>query len=347
MGLNRFSKVLLTFCLTSLIAFQPYKSKRIIVRAENFRAKAACVMEVTTRRILYEENGAVQLPIASTTKIATAITVLENCDNIEAEITVPPQAVGVEGSSAYLTCGQSISLKDLLYGLMLRSGNDCAVALALHCSNTLDSFAVLMNKTAQKAGALSTHFHNPHGLPNKKHYSTARDMSFITCYAMHNTAFRKLVATKYYENQAWKNKNKMLFEYDGAIGVKTGYTMEAGRCLVTAAERNGMMLVSTVLNCPATYEFSARLLDDAFSAYEMRKIVSAGDVFEIEGTNSCRAVSQKDIFYPLLNEETEFLNYKLVEEKIPHRKDVNGEIVGQIQIYLSKQLLFSENLYKL
>ena len=257
---NSYRKGLLSLCLTGLFIVQPYKVNDIEGSAgAQYYAKAACVMELNSRRILYEENGTVELPIASTTKIATAVAVLENCEDLTQEIIIPPQAVGIEGSSAYLACGQSISIKDLLYGLMLRSGNDCAVALALHCSKSEDAFAVQMNKVARKAGALFTHFCNPHGLPNPKHYSTARDMSFITCYAMHNTVFREIVATKYYENQAWKNKNKMLFEYDGAIGVKTGYTMEAGRCLVSAAERNEMVLVSTVLNSPAMYEFSSKL----------------------------------------------------------------------------------------
>jgi D-alanyl-D-alanine carboxypeptidase len=123
--------------------------------------------------------------------------------------------------------------------------------------------------------------------------------------------------------------------------------MEAGRCLVSAAERNEMVLVSTVLNSPAMYEFSSKLLDDTFSAYELKKILATSDIFQLECEPSCRCAARKDIYYPLLKEEIELLHYEVIQEKKPHRKDENGEIVGQIQIYLSKQLLFSENLYKL
>ena len=229
------------------------------------QGQAECVIEMRTGRILHERNGELCLPMASTTKILTAITVLEYCKDLQEELYIPPEAVGVEGSSAYLQADEKYTVQDLLYGLMLRSGNDCATALALHFGGSIRDFSVKMNLMAQKTGALSSHFENPHGLPCENHYTTARDLCYITRYAMKDEIFSRIVSTKYYEPKKWKNKNKLLFSYDGAIGVKTGYTKAAGRCLVSAAKRGENIMICTVLNCQAMYERSAELLDKAFS----------------------------------------------------------------------------------
>ncbi len=309
-------------------------------------AKAACVMEQSTRRILYESCGDSRLPIASTTKIATAITVLESCQDIEEKVEIPSIAEGIEGSSVYLKKGEIYTVKDLLYGLMLRSGNDCAVALADSCGG-MRQFIKKMNITAQKAGAFHTNFHNPHGLPHKKHYSTAHDLCLIACYALQNHIFREIVSTQYYEARHWKNKNKMLYQYEGAMGVKTGYTKEAGRCLVSAAQREGMALVCTVLNSPNMYEYSMELLDDAFHHYHNYKVVDKNEYFSIPNNEKIKGYTKKDIFYPFLLEEVPFIHRKVVPVNYAVSPDENGQIVGQIQIYLSKCLIFSENLYKL
>ena len=308
--------------------------------AKGQEGKAECVMEVNSRRILYESNGDMRLPMASTTKIATAITVLELSQSIAEEVTIPAEAVGIEGSSVYLQEGDRYTVEELLYGLMLRSGNDCATALALHCSGTVGDFATSMNERAQKAGALDTSFKNPHGLPADGHYTTARDLTTISCYAMQNQVFQKIVSTKYYEPRHWQNKNKMLVHYDGGIGIKTGYTKEAGRCLVSAAKRNGMMLVCTLLNCPTTYERTSRLLDDAFACYQMTKLLSEGEKFSVDNT---LGVSLEEFSYPLSKGEEEAVEYRIT----PLTMHENKEIIGHLEISLSKRLLFSTNLYKL
>ena len=300
---------------------------------------AECVIEAKSGRILYEYRGDTRLPMASTTKIATAITVLENCENVKREISIPPETVGVEGSSVYLQAGDMYSVEDLLYGLMLRSGNDCAETLAYFFGG-VGNFAAKMNYVAQKAGALNTNFRNPHGLPCVEHYTTARDLSLITAYALRNPIFREIVSTKYYEPRKWQNKNKMLFQYEGAIGVKTGYTKQAGRCLVSAAARKGMELVCTVLNCPQTYERSTKLLDDAFEAFSYVTLVNEGDVFEREGI---KGVVHESFAYPLMEGEREALETLISFDNSLQ----NGKIVGQIQICLAKRLIFSGNLYKL
>ena len=329
------SAVILSVC--SMISFD-LKVKTAF--AEGYtEGKAECVVELNSRRILYANNAEKPLPMASTTKIATAITVLDECKDIKKNHEIPKQAVGIEGSSVYLKEKDIYSVEDLLYGLMLRSGNDCATALALFCGGSIDGFSVKMNKTAQKAGAFSTNFANPHGLPCKNHYTTAKDLSYITCYALQNPIFKQIVATKYYEPRNWKNKNKLLSLYDGAIGVKTGYTKEAGRCLVSAAERNDMTLICTLLNCPTTYERTQKLFDDAFSAYKRELLAGKEQVFEVNGE---QAVLKKDLYYPILEEEREFIEIKTIP-----LSGKSKNIVGHLEIYLAKRLLFSENLYKL
>ena len=303
-------------------------------------SSAECVMEAESRRILYQQKGDTRLPMASTTKIATAVSVLDSGIDVEKTISVPQAAVGVEGSSVYLKEGENYTVKELLYGLMLRSGNDCAVALAYAVDNGVSTFCSRMNRTAQKAGAIHTRFSNPHGLPQEKHYTTAVDLSLITAYALENPLFCEIVATKYYEPKNWKNKNKMLFQYDGAIGVKTGFTKAAGRCLVSAAERNGLRLVCTVLNCANMFERSKTLLDDAFSRFEKRLILAKDSVLSFDGGEG---KVEQDYFYPLSDGEIDHV--EIVTK--PCRSPQNEKIVGEFEIYLTKRLLFSGNLYKL
>ena len=311
-----------------------------IVSCEQRICSAECVMDAESRRILYQSHGDVRLPMASTTKIATAISVIESGIDVEKVVKIPASAVGVEGSSVYLKEGDAYSIKELLFGLMLRSGNDCAVALAECVDGNVAAFSSRMNATAQKAGALHTRFNNPHGLPDKNHYTTATDLSLITAYALENPLFAEIVATKFFEPRHWQNKNKLLFQYDGAIGVKTGYTKAAGRCLVSAAERGGMKLVCTVLNCSAMYERCAELLTDSFSRFTRTKILEKGAVLEFDGG---RGIADQDYFYPL--SEGEQVHLEIVA-KPAHSKE-NKKIVGEFQIYLTKRLLFSGNLYKL
>lgn len=236
--------------------------------AQNAESRAECVIELSSRRFLHEKNADEPLPIASTTKILTALIILSDC-TLDEVVCIPAEAERTDGSSVYLRKGELRTVEELLYGLLLRSGNDCAVSLAVHHSGSVAKFAAVMNIRAALLGAERSHFCNPHGLPQKGHLSTARDLALITAAAMQNESFRKIVSCRSYREQGWRNKNKLLFDYAGACGVKTGYTREAGRCLVGAAERNGVTLVSVVLNCPGMYERSKKLLDEGFSHYEI------------------------------------------------------------------------------
>ncbi len=336
--------VLIATCLCMSVP----KMKEKEVFAESAHSKAECVMEMNSRRVLYEWRGDVRLPMASTTKIVTAATVLECCDCLQERVVIPQEAEGVEGSSVYLKAGDCYSVEDLLYGLMLRSGNDCAVALAYHCAKDIATFSAKMNETAQRAGALDSRFENPHGLPCVGHYTTARDLTAITCFAMQNERFRAIVSTKYYEPCHWKNKNKMLYQFEGAVGVKTGYTREAGRCLVSAATRENMTLVCTVLGCSPMYERSSKLLNDAFSAYRYTSLLSEEEIFVVESNKKEVKGYVKETFsYPLLEGEEEWIEYRTESIETPQIIENGEKIIGQLEIYLSKQLLFSTNLYKL
>ncbi len=296
-------------------------------------SRAECVLERTSRRILHATDAERALPMASTTKIVTALVILEDCDLAE-EIVIPKQAEGVEGSSVYLKAGERYSVEALLHGLMLRSGNDCAVALALHHSGSVSAFARRMTERAALLGATNSNFVNPHGLPAEGHHTTARDLAILAAYAMENEDFARIVSCTHYAPCGWHNKNKFLYRYDGATGIKTGYTLQAGRCLVSSAQRAGMELVSVVLNSPQMYERTEELLDRCFSQYQLYELCAAG---EYEGYQIRAAFS-----YPLTQEEREGVRYhtQLFEGAQPQ-----GAPVGILKISLENRLLFSQNLY--
>lgn len=264
-------KLCLLFCVFS-VCFTAF----ISIQSQLFASASAAAeiaMELTTGTTLFERNADARLPMASTTKIMTAIIIIEDC-NLDEELVVDKKAVGVEGSSIYLKENERIDVRDLLYGLMLRSGNDSAVALSIHHSGSVEKFVEVMNLRAKSMGAENTSFSNPSGLPDENHYTTARDLCTIACYAMRNEIFKEVVGTKNYSGKfrSYLNKNKMLSLCEGANGVKTGYTLKAGRCLVSSCEREGMDVVSVVLNCPEMYERSCELLDECFSKYSLVKI---------------------------------------------------------------------------
>jgi len=243
-------------------------------------AKSGVVIEQSSRRVLLNENMNTACYPASTTKVLTAFVVLNNLP-LDRVVTVPREAEGVEGSSIYLRKGQKITVKDLLYGLMLRSGNDAAVTLAIETAGSIDNFALLMNETAKQLGAINSHFVNPHGLHDDNHYTTAYDLAVICAAAYENEEFVKIVSTKTAkivvdgEAQYIGNKNKLLKLYEGANGVKTGYTKKSGRCLVGGAMREGMQLISVVLNYNDMWNDTIRMLNYGFDNYNMVPIDNA------------------------------------------------------------------------
>ena len=230
-------------------------------------SKSEIVIDIDSGRVLSEFNSDKILPMASTTKIVTCITAIENFD-LKGVVTIKKECCNIEGSSIYLKEGEKYTLKSLLFGLMLRSGNDAAESIADYCGGR-DKFISLMNDYALKCGATNTKFINPHGLHEENHYTTAQDLAKITVKAMKNPQFLEIVSTKSVEieeltsntKRTFINKNKILRLYNGGTGVKTGFTKKAGRCLVSSAEKNDMRLVCVVLNSPQMFERSMELMD--------------------------------------------------------------------------------------
>jgi D-alanyl-D-alanine carboxypeptidase (penicillin-binding protein 5/6) len=272
--------IILTVILISQIAGPMTAAAVPVVTGE-----AAVLMDPVNGQVLYEKNADEKIYPASTTKIITAIIAIES-GNMNDMVTIPQEASLVEGSAIGLQEGEKISLRDLLYALMLNSGNDSAVAIAYHLGGSIDGFAQIMNRKADGLGAVNTHFSNPNGLPDPNHYSTARDMALITRYAMQNPEFREIVATKVMtierndpEAQTYLgNHNKMLWNYDGAIGVKTGYTDDAGQCLVTAAARGGRELLAVVMKSEGDniWTDSTSLLDYGFTGFNTVMLYESG-----------------------------------------------------------------------
>lgn len=317
-------------------------------------SKGECVMEVSTGRVLFSDNSAVKLPLASTTKILTCITVIDNF-SLDKIITVPKEATNIEGSSIYLRENEHLSVLELLYGLMLRSGNDCAECLA-RTLTSYDNFISLMNKTAKKVGATNSNFVNPHGLHDDNHYTTASDLCKISCYAIKNPIFKEIVSTKKIsisnEGYAYKrllvNKNKMLNLYDGATGIKTGYTKKAGRCLVTSSYKNGMELVSVVLNSPSMWERSQTLLDNAYLEYEMCNIIDKSDytdkVYTDKSGKKFLVELNNSFSYPLTKEEKNQIKVT-INSKDCKKFFENPTSFGVFEIFLKNKLLFSQNIF--
>ncbi len=272
-------------------------------------AEKAILVDGETGRVLYEKNADSQSLIASTTKIMTALIVCEQC-NVLDRIRIPQAAVGIEGSSMYLAAGEVLTIQELLYGLMLQSGNDAAVALAIYCGGTVEGFAELMNDKARNLGMTGSHFVNPNGLDAPGHYSTARDLAVLAAYAMDNPIFSQTVSAKTVTvgQRHLRNHNKLLWQVEGADGVKTGYTRAAGRILVSSAVRNGRRIVAVTINDPNDWADHAALLNEGFSRYQISRIISAGDVvgnLEIAGgqAGTVQLLSAEDFDYPVAEEE--------------------------------------------
>lgn len=321
-----------------------------------FSGSSMCVLEANSGKVFYSSNMNEHRAMASTTKIVTAITVLDHCENLDEIITVDDKAVGIRGTSIYLRYGEQISVKDLLYGLMLRSGNDAAMALAIHIGGGKESFANLMNETAKKCGANDSNFVNPHGLDEKGHFTTAYDLAKITAYALKNEIFKEIVSTINYqipstnisEIRFLKNKNRLLSSLDGCIGVKTGFTDNAGRCLVSATEREGMIVVCVVFNCGPMFEESVALLNRAYEDYENRLIIDAYTHLDsrpiFDSKQNLHYIFSKESFsYPCKrNEKSDIdLVYKLYDIELIK----NDKEIGVLEIKKGNELLKEVKLY--
>lgn len=282
----------------ALLACLPLCSPSVTAAAQSaetgLSAYAAILTETSTGEILYAKNANERCPMASTTKIMTAVVALEHGD-LAKPVQIAEKACGVEGSSIYLTAGEELTLEDLLYALMLESANDAAAAIAYEIAGGIEPFAELMNQTAERLGLSDSHFTNPHGLDDEAHYTTAADLAKLTAYALQNPKFRQIVST--YKHQiplrgdegvrVLLNHNKLLRMSEDVIGVKTGFTKRSGRCLVSAAEQDGVCVVAVTLNAPDDWNDHLALHERGFSAFHREVLAEPGQFsFEIPCSSS-------------------------------------------------------------
>ena len=319
-------------------------------------ASAMVVMEGNTNTVLYSKNMNDRLPMASTTKIITAILAIENCSDLDEKFRVSDKSIGIEGTSIYLKSGEELSMRELLYGLILASGNDCAVAIAEYFDGE-DNFVKMMNDLCYKLGLNNTHFNNPHGLDSENHYTSAYDLAVLTSYALKNETFRDIASTKrmvidttgLYQARYLKHKNKLLFQDDNCIGVKTGFTDNAGRCLVNAYEKDGMQIVSVVLNCQPMFEECDRLTKLALDEYVMKEFIMPYNfVSDIELIDSSKSeigiITIKGFNLPILKSEEDLYEVKYnIPQKIQAPVELN-QVVGSVNVYYKDQLIYSDDL---
>jgi D-alanyl-D-alanine carboxypeptidase (penicillin-binding protein 5/6) len=310
-------------------------------------ARSALVMDFESGRVLFEKNGYIKRPMASTTKIMTAIIALEN-GNLDDIVKVSKNAASIWGSTIHLSTGEEVSLRELMYGLLLCSGNDAAIAISEHIAGSMEEFLNMMNRKAEEIGARHTHFTSPHGLDGTGHYTTAYDLAVITRYALNNPVFNEIVKTKSITigKRFMTNTNEMLSGYEGADGVKTGYTGKAGRCLVTSATREGRRYISVVLFCDNRYQralSSKKILDYAFANYHNKTIIKSeyiGTLPVYKGyEKNVPVYVDKTIIMPLTELEYQSLYTKISLPSIVMAPISEKDSVGTMSVYLNDKIL--------
>src|SRR5690625_655147 len=298
-------------------------------------AHNAILIDKESGRILYEKNADEQKLIASLTKVMTAIIAIEN-GNLEDAVIASNRAIYTTGSSIYLQKEETMTLEDLLYGLMLRSGNDASIAIAEHVGGSVEGFVFLMNEKAKYLGLTNTHFANPHGLDEENHYSSAHDVAKLMQYAMGNETFQQIAGTTSYQSDnrtyKWNNKNKLLSQlYDYCTGGKTGFTKKAGRTLVTSAEKDGLHLIAVTLNASSDWNDHISLYEWGFAKFEPKKLVSKGKKkFSTYNDNQMEVLIEHDVIFPLQKEEVKKLKKETIIEQGDQDELGEGKIVYKI-----------------
>ncbi len=337
---------IVSVCLCLLVIFNVETAKAI-------SAKSAVLIDSTSGRVLYEKNAHEKLPMASTTKIMTGLLACESGKMGETVVT-SPFASGTEGSSLWLKIGEKQTLENLTYGLMLKSGNDAAIAIAEHLCGDIKAFSLKMTQRAREINAYNTQFKNPNGLDSEGHYTTAYDLALISREAMKNEDFRKIVATKKYsipmEGEEWDraltNHNKMLWRYEGCNGIKTGFTKKCGRCLVTSAQRNGELICVT-LNAPNDWSDHTELLNFGFDNFDKNIILKKGEkvckyVYDEEKEKSVPLVCKEEVSVMMKSDEDYSVKIEYLKTNLPLTKET---VCAKAHIYVGGEEIYSVNLY--
>lgn len=342
------SFVLLSIALAIMVPLPTH-----VKGAFSVQAQSAILLEQDTGRVLYEKNAHKKMRIASITKIMTAILAIES-GKLDETVTVSNRAPYTEGSSIYLKEGQKITLRDLVYGLMLRSGNDAAVAIAEHVGGSLEGFVYLMNQKAEEIGMMNTQFRNPHGLDDHDdHYSTAYDMAILTQYAMRNKDYQKISSTKVHKTEdgkyVWRNKNKMLHLYKYSTGGKTGYTKLAKRTLVSTASNDSLHLIAVTLNDSDDWNDHMNMFNRGFSHYENTLIKQKGVIKSIDDPFYEKKVYiDREMIYPLTEEEKQQvkINISLLKPEREWKKPEDvPRVVGRLSVVLHDEKIIERPIY--
>lgn len=313
-------------------------------------AKGAALYDPAAKTFLYEKQGDTQLPMASTTKIMTALLVLEHLP-LEEDHIIKPEWTGIEGSSIYLKAGEKLTTYNLLCGLLLESGNDAAVALSCLVSGSEEAFCRLMNEKAAELGLVNTHFQSASGLDGDAHYTTAKDLAVLTGVAMAQEEFAAIVSQKTIStgDRVMKNHNKLLTLSQEVCGVKTGFTKKAGRCLVSAARREGRLLIAVTLGAPDDWNDHLRLYDSAFALCAPRQVLeggAAGSALVLSGEKSQVELYYNGSFAPFLTEEErQDVSVQVTGPRTVCAPVQAGKVYGTLQVRLGDGVIYETPVY--
>lgn len=309
-------------------------------------SSSSILVEMNSGRIIYNNNSEEKKLIASITKIMTAIIAIENA-NIKEKVKVGKEILKMYGTNIYVQEGEILTMEDLLYGLILRSGNDAAIVIATYISGSEEKFVELMNKKARELGMKQTYFQNSHGLDDyTENYSTAQDMAILSTYAYQNRTYKKIASSKKYSTKTkdksylWYNRNKLLSQYELCTGGKNGYTPKAGRTLVTTAEHNNMILTAVTLNISDEYEYHKKLYQEAFEKYQLYKIIDK-NTFNISSDLYNSPIIKKSFYYPLTKQEKSQINTEVI---IYSQKQNN--VIGHVDIKLKEDKIGMLEIYE-
>ncbi|MBE6588865.1 MAG: D-alanyl-D-alanine carboxypeptidase [Ruminococcaceae bacterium] len=308
-------------------------------------AQSAILIEAESGKVIYEKEANRALPMASTTKIMTALVALEEMSP-DTLVTVDGAAVGTEGSSVYLIEGEQLTLAQLLYALLLESANDAAVAIAIAVAGSVEEFAALMNERAKALGLTDTHFTNPHGLDHEEHYTTAHELAIIAREALSNELFCTIVSTRkttipHAGEEGVRllvNHNKLLRLYEGCIGVKTGYTQRSGRCLVSAAERDGVRLIAVTINASSDWDDHTRMLDHGFSLFRSVTLCKSDELLYplpvVGGTDAYVMLGNRETVTATLPKSATEIETRIECRRFEYAQISEGETYGKA-VFLS------------
>ena len=338
--MKRSAAVLLAAVLLAPVLCQPCRA----AGPPQLSAASAILVDAESGRVLYAQDADERRSIASITKLMTALVAVESTPDVDEVVTIRPEWTGAEGSSMYLGAGEGVSLKGRVYGLVLASGNDAAVAIAGYCAGDVETFVDWMNEWAAELGMENTHFANPNGLDQEGHYSTAADMAKLARVVMEHELLADIVGTKSIAiaGRSFTNHNKLLWQYDGCIGLKTGFTGEAGRTLVTCAQRDGQRLIAVTLHDSNDWADHAALFDYGFSAYPRRVLATAGkEAWHVQVAGSlvqmAGVCTANDLYYPL--QEGERVRAELDLAREVEAPVEQGAVAGELRFYLGDELI--------